>query len=410
MPKFACISVDSEGQRVEMRYEAASVPEVSSFLRTRGLTPVSIKEVKEGAFTGQLVGELSALFQAHQIKISEVAVFFRQLATMLEAGVNLSECLDNLSSQTENQKFALIIRQVREYVAWGRKFSEALSEYPRIFPSLVREMMAVGEESGSLDRVTSEVASYIESQIDLKKKVVNASRYPMFITGFFLFVVAVMVFFLLPQFKQIFDSYGAELPPLTQFVLNVSDFFIRNILYEIILILALAVLIFGYFRGRKGRGALDRIKLKLPIVAKLFYYHLLARICRTLGILLTSGVPLVLALDHTAAVAENVVAERAIREVRERIIQGSTLAAEMRKQSFFPPLVTGMVHTGERSGTLNEILPKVADFYDRELDYRVKALTSTLEPILIVGLGVLVGFFVMTMYYPIFSLSKALIG
>ncbi|NVL93640.1 MAG: type II secretion system F family protein, partial [Desulfobacterales bacterium] len=152
MPKFACISVDGEGQRVEMRYEAPSVPEVSSFLRTRGLTPVSIKEVKEGAFTGQLVGELSALFQAHQVKISEVAVFFRQLATMLGAGVNLSECLDNLSSQTENQKFALIIRQVREYVAWGRKFSQALSEYPRIFPSLVREMIAVGEEAGSLDQ------------------------------------------------------------------------------------------------------------------------------------------------------------------------------------------------------------------------------------------------------------------
>jgi len=230
----------------------------------------------------------------------------------------------------------------------------------------------------------------------------------MFITGFFLFVVAVMVFYLLPQFKQIFDSYGAELPPLTQFVLNVSDFFIRNILYEIILVLGLGVLIFGYFRARKGRGALDRIKLKLPIVAKLIYYHLLARICRTLGILLTSGVPLVLALDHTAAVAENVVAERAIREVRERIIQGSTLAAEMRKQSFFPPLVTGMVHTGERSGTLNEILPKVADFYDRELDYRIKTLTSTLEPVLIIGLGVLVAFFVISMYFPIFNLAEVM--
>jgi len=408
MPKFTCISVDNQGQRVETRHEAGSIPEVSSFLRTRGLTPVSIKEVKAEAFTGQVARELSSLLQARRIKASDVAVFFRQLATMLEAGVNLSECLDGLSSQTENQKFALILRQIRQYVAWGRRFSQALSEYPRIFPSLIIEMVAVGEEAGSLDKVTSEVASYLERQIDLKKKVVNASRYPMFITGFFVVAMGVMIFFIIPQFKQIFASFGAELPAMTQFILNVSDFLIRNLLYEIILVLGLVALGFGYFRAGKGRGTLDRIKLKLPIVAKLIYYLVLARICRTLGILLTSGVPLVLALDHTAAVAENVVAERAIKEIRERIVEGSTLAAEMRKQSFFPALVTGMVHTGERSGTLNEMLPKVADFYDRELDYRIQALTSTLEPILIIGLGVLVGFFVISMYYPIFNLAMVM--
>ncbi|GAH27125.1 unnamed protein product, partial [marine sediment metagenome] len=282
------------------------------------------------------------------------AVFFRQLATMLEAGVNLSECLDSLSSQTENKNFAHLLRETRQYVAWGRRFSEALSEYPRIFPPLVTEMIAVGEEAGLLDEVTSEVASYLEGQIDLKKKVVNASRYPMFITGFFLIVVGVMVFYLIPQFKQIFASYGAELPAISQFVINASDFFVRNLPYEIILVLGLGVLMLGYFQTSKGKGGLDRIKLKLPIVAKLIYYLVLARICRTLGLLLHSGVPLVDALDHTAAVAENVVAENAIREIRERIVEGSTLAQEMRKQSFFPPLVTGMVHTGERSGTLSE--------------------------------------------------------
>ena len=408
MPKFACISVDNQGQKTETRHEAASIPELSSFLRSRGLTPVSVKEIKPETVSSQVVRELSSLLKARRIKAGEVAIFFRQLATMLEAGVNLSECLDTLSFQTENKNFAHLLRQTRQYVAWGQRFSEALSEYPRIFPPLVTEMIAVGEEAGLLDEVTSEVASYLEGQIDLKKKVVNASRYPMFITGFFLIVVGVMVFYLIPQFKQIFASYGAELPAITRFVLNVSDFFIRNLLYEIILVLGLGVLMLGYLRTSKGRGGLDRIKLKLPIVAKLIYYLVLARICRTLGLLLHSGVPLVVALDHTAAVAENVVAENAIREIRERIVQGSTLAQEMRKQSFFPPLVTGMVHTGERSGTLSDILPKVADFYDRELDYRIKALTSTLEPILIVGLGVLVAFFVMAMYYPIFNLTTVM--
>jgi len=408
MPKFACISVDSRGERIETRHEAASIPEASSFLRSRGLTPFSIKEIKPETFSSQAVRELSSLLRQRHIKMSEVAAFFRQLATMLEAGVNLSECLDTLSFQTENQHFAHLLRQTREYVAWGQRFSQALSEHPHIFPPLITEMIAVGEEAGSLDEVTSEVASYLEGQIDLKKKVVNASRYPMFITGFFLLVVGVMVFYLIPQFKQIFASYGAELPAITQFVLNVSDFFIRNLLYEIILVLGLAVLMLGYLQTGKGKGSLDRLKLKLPIVAKLIYYLVLARICRTLGLLLHSGVPLVMALDHTAAVAENVVAEEAIRETRDGIVQGSTLAQEMRKQSFFSPLMVGMVHTGERSGTLSEILPKVADFYDRELDYRIKALTSTLEPVLIVGLGVLVAFFVMSMYYPIFNLATVM--
>jgi type IV pilus assembly protein PilC len=408
MPKFASISVDSQGQKIETRHEAASIPEVSSFLRTRGLTPVSVKEIKAETFSSQAVRELSSLLRARRIKAGEVAVFFRQLATMLEAGVNLSECLDNLSSQTENKNFAHILRQTREYVSWGRKFSQALSEYPRIFPPLVTEMVAVGEEAGSLGEVTSAVANYLEGQIDLRKKVSNASRYPMFISGFFLVAVGIMVFYLIPQFKQIFASYGAELPAISQFVMNVSDFFIRNLPYEIVIILGLGVLGFGYLRTGKGRGILDRIKLKLPIVAKLIYYLILARICRTLGLLMQSGVPLVLALDHTAAVAENVVAENALKEIRERIIQGSTLAEEMGRHRFFPPLVTGMVYTGERSGTLSEILPKVADFYDRELDYRIKALTSTLEPVLIVGLGVLVAFFVIAMYYPIFNLAKVM--
>jgi len=408
MPKFASISVDSQGQKIETRHEAASIPEASSFLRGRGLTPVSIKEIKPEAFSSQVVRELSSLLRQRRIKMSEVAVFFRQLATMLEAGVNLSECLESLSSQTENKNFARLLRQTREYVTWGRRFSQALSEYPRIFPPLITEMIAVGEEAGLLDEVTSEVASYLEGQIDLKKKVVNATRYPMFITGFFLVAMGVMVFYLIPQFKQIFASYGAELPAITRFVMNISDFLIRNLAYEIILILGLGVLGLGYLRTGKGKGALDRIKLKLPIVAKLIYYLVLARICRTLGLLLHSGVPLVVALDHTAAVAENVVAEEAIRETRDGIVQGSTLAQEMRKQSFFSPLMVGMVHTGERSGTLSDILPKVADFYDRELDYRIKALTSTLEPVLIIGIGVLVAFFVIAMYYPIFNLAEVM--
>ena len=408
MSKFACISVNNEGQKVQSTQEAVSILEVSSSLRNRGLTPVSIKEIKPGSSGGQALGEVFSFLKGGRIKDQQVADFFRQLATMLHAGVSLSDCLESLSSQAENPHFSRLLTQVREYIAWGKKLSEAFSEYPRVFPLFVIEMIAVGEETGSLDQVTGDVAAFLEGQIELKKKVKEATRYPMFVTGFFLVAVGVMVFYLIPQFKAIFDSYGASLPPLTLFVLNASDFLIGNLPYEIAVVVGLGLFALFYLRTAKGKGLLDRMKLKLPLVAKLTSYLLLARICRTLGLLLQSGVLLMVALDHTAAVAGNVVVESAIREIRKRIVEGSTLAQEMSKHSFFPPMVVGMARTGEQTGTLSEILPKVADFYDRELNYQLKALISILEPCLIIGLGVMVAFFVLSMYYPIFTLGDAI--
>jgi len=405
MSKFACISVNNEGQKVQSTQEAVSIPEVASFLRNKGLTPVSIKKVRLGSSDGQTLGEVFPFLKGGGVREGQVAAFFRQLGTMLHAGVSLSEALESLSSQAENPNFSRLLTQVREYIAWGKKLSEAFCEYPRVFPVFITEMIAVGEESGSLDRVTLDVATYLEGQIELKKKVKESTRYPVFVTGFFLVAVGVMVFYLIPQFKGIFESYGAELPPLTQFVLNTSGFLIRNLPYEIALVLGLGIFALFYLRTAKGKGFLDRIKLKLPIMAKLTSYLLLARICRTMGLLLQSGVLLMVALDHTAAVAGNVVAENIIRDIRKRIVEGSTLAQEMGKHSFFPPLVVGMVKTGEQSGTLSEILPQVADFYDQELNYRLKALVSILEPSLIICLGVVVAFFVLAMYYPIFNLA-----
>ena len=408
MPKFTCICIDSQGQRVKTRYEADSIPEATSFLRDRNLIPVSVKEIKSDTFVRQTMRELGGLLAARQIKASEKAVFFRQLATMLKAGMNLLDCLKDLSSHTDNKNFSLLIEEVRRYVAWGRSFSQALSEYPHIFPSLITEMIGVGEEAGSLDEVVSDMAKFLESQIDLKKKVASASRYPMFILAFFVVVVGVMVFYLIPTFKGIFSSFGAELPPLTRFTIAVSDFLIKNSPYVIVLILAMGFVGYGYSRSGKGQGILDKMKFRIPVMGKLTYNLVLARVCRTLGILLRSGVPLIVALEHTAAVSDNVVAEEAIREMREKIIQGSTLAQEMGKQSFFPSLVAGMIHTGEESGKLSEILPQVADFYDAEVDYLVKALTSTLEPVLIIGLGAIAAFFVLAMYLPIFQLGEVM--
>lgn len=408
MPKFACICIDSQGQRIEARHEADSIPEVTSFLRDRDLTPVSVVEIKSDTFIRQMIRELRGLLAARQIKASEKAIFFRQLATMLKAGMNLLDCLTDLSSHMDNKNFSLLIEEVRRYVTWGRSFSKALSEYPYVFPPLITEMIAVGEEAGSLDEVVSEMAKFLESQIDLKKKVASATRYPVFILAFFVVVVGIMVFYLIPIFKGIFSSFGAELPPLTRFIITISDFLIKNFPYLIVLILAIGFLGYGYSRTGKGQGILDKMKLRIPVMGKLTYNLVLARVCRTLGILLGNGVPLVVALEHTAAVSDNVVAGKAIREMREKIIQGSTLTREVTKQSFFPSLVARMIHTGEESGKLSEILPQVADFYDAEVDYQVKAFTSTLEPVLIIGLGAVAAFFVLAMYLPIFQLGDVM--
>jgi len=185
MPKFACTCVDSQGQRVKTHSEANSIPEVTAFLRDRNLIPISVEEIKSDTFARQTIGELRNLLAARRIKPSERAVFFRQLSTMLKAGMNLLECLEDLSSHVDNKNFSLLIKQVRSNVAWGRSFSDALSEYPHIFPPLVTEMIAVGETTGGLDEVISDIAKHLENQVDLKKKVSSASRYPMFILGFF---------------------------------------------------------------------------------------------------------------------------------------------------------------------------------------------------------------------------------
>jgi len=408
MPKFACTCVDSQGQRVKTHSEANSIPEVTAFLRDRNLIPISVEEIKSDTFARQTIGELRNLLAARRIKPSERAVFFRQLSTMLKAGMNLLECLEDLSSHVDNKNFSLLIKQVRSNVAWGRSFSDALSEYPHIFPPLVTEMIAVGETTGGLDEVISDIAKHLENQVDLKKKISSASRYPMFILGFFVVVVGIMVFYLIPKFEVIFSSFGTELPALTRFTIGISNFLIKNSPYLLVLILGIGFLGYGYSRTGKGRSTLDGMKLKLPLIAKLTYNLLLARICRTLGILLRSGVPLIVALEHTAAISDNVVAEKVIREIREKIVQGSTLSQEVRKQSFFPPLVAGMMHTGEESGKLSEILPQIADSYETEVDYHVKGITSILEPILIVGLGVIAAFFVLAMYLPIFHLGEAI--
>ncbi len=408
MPKFNCICVDNQGQRVETHYEANSILEVTSFLRNRNLTPISVQKIRSGTFFRQVMSELNNLSVASQIKASEKAIFFRQLGAMLKAGMNLVDCLEDFSSQMSNKVFSSIIGQIKRRIVGGSSFSQALSDYPRIFPPLIKEMITVGEMTGSLDDVISNIASFLESQINLKKNIATASRYPMFMLFFFVVAVGIMIFYLIPIFKGIFLAYGAELPALTRFTMSMSDFFIKNLVYEVIFIVGIGFLGFGSAGTRKGRANLDKIKLKLPIIARFIHDTLLARICRALGILLQSGVSLVVALEQTAAISDNAVAEKAIREMREKIIQGSTLGKEMRKQSFFPSLVTGMVHTGEESGTLSDILPQIADFYDREIDYKIKDLGATLEPILIIGLGAIAAFFVLAMYLPIFQLGGAM--
>jgi len=405
MSKFNCICVDGQGQKTQIHHEANSVPEVSSFLRERGLTPISVEEIKSKGLAGQLIREFHFFFSVRRVKAAEITIFFRQLATMLAAGISLSECLENLSSQTDNKNFAGLIKELRKYVVYGNSFSQALSEYPHLFPPLVTEMVTIGEETGSLDKIIFNLVSYLEAQIALKKKVISVSRYPLFVFCFFMVVVGVMVFFLIPTFKVIFSSYGAQVPILTQFIIDISNFLVRGLPYEVILFLGMSLLGYGYLHTAKGRALLDTLKLKIPIMAKITHSIVLARICRSMGTLLESGVSLTTALEHTA-IANNIIAEKALRQIRKKIIQGSILSQELRNQSFFPSLIAGMVQTGEESGKLGDILLQIASFYESEADYRIKAVISILEPVLIIGVGIMIGLFIISMYLPIFNLGN----
>jgi type IV pilus assembly protein PilC len=338
------------------------------------------------------------------ISSKDIAVFTRQFSVMIDAGLPLVQCLEILGQQQDNKAFQKVILQVRQDVEGGLSLAEALRKHPQAFDDLYVNMVAAGEAGGILDTILQRLATYIEKNVKLKSQVRSALIYPVAVVVIAVIVVYVILWKVIPVFASLFEGLGASLPLLTQVIVNVSHF-IGNFWWLIFLIVA--GVIFGthqYYQTEGGRYQLDKLMLKLPAIGLLLRKIAVARFCRTLGTLLSSGVAILESLDITARTAGNAVIEEAILMVRKEVEEGKNLADPLTRTEQFPPMVCQMIGVGEQTGAMDTMLSKIADFYEDEVDAAVEGMMALLEPIIISFLGVVIGTIVIAMYLPMFSL------
>ena len=403
MGKFAWEGTTKSGQTMKGEMEAPDEASVQAQLRRQGIAPGKIKERGKG-----LDIEIKIPGFEPKVKTVEIVIFTRQFATMIDAGLPLVQCLDILSKQQENKTFKTILTQVKEDVEAGSTFADALKKHPKAFDTLFVNLVAAGEIGGILDTILNRLAAYMEKAMKLKKQVKSAMTYPMTIVGIAVLVIAVILVFVIPQFQSMFESFGSQLPLPTRIVIWLSDALQRYFLLIIGGSYAILWALKRIYRTPKGCLFFDALFLKLPVMGVLVRKVAVAKFTRTLGTMISSGVPILDGLDIVAKTAGNKIVENAIYKVAQSISEGKTIAEPLEQSGVFPPMVCSMISIGEQSGSIDTMLNKIADFYDDEVDDAVGNLTAMMEPLLMVFLGTTVGGLVVAMYMPIFAMGDAL--
>jgi type IV pilus assembly protein PilC len=390
------------GKVVEGSLEAENAQLVVSKLRSMGYTPIEIQQ-SGGANLGR---ELKIPGLSDRIKLKEVAVFSRQFATMINSGLSLLRSLYILAEQTESKPLAEVVGQVRMDVERGSSLSAALAKQPKAFNRLYVSMVRAGEVGGALDSVLMRLAETIEKQVELRRKVKSAMTYPVVVAVLVLVIVTGMLLFVIPMFENIYKELGGTLPAPTQLMINISKI-LREWWYLIFgLEIGAAIGFKKWINSEEGRKRWDAIKLKVPVFGKLVTKTALARFSRTLSALVRSGVPILESLDIVAETSGNYVVSVAVRDTQQAVKRGEPLSKKLEDHAVFPPMVVQMMAVGEETGALDEMLDKIADFYDQEVEATVDALTSLIEPILIVVMGVCVGGMIISLYLPMFNIIK----
>jgi type IV pilus assembly protein PilC len=399
---FAYVGRDGAGQVVTGAIDGDTEIAAISRLQEMGYLITSLKR----RATQPKVEDLLARFAG--VRLKDLTVFTRQLATMINAGLTIIASLTILQQQTMSQKLREIIGKVRGEVEGGLPLSDALGAHPEAFNQLYVNMVRAGETGGALDDVLGRLSGFLEKELALRQRVKSAMVYPILVASAAAGIVSFIVFFILPKFVDVFKDLGVPLPLPTQFLIwfTINS---RRYWYVIVLVMVVAVYGFRYYIGTPdGRRWFDRFKLRMPLFGPVSRNVVMARFCRTLGTLIHSGVPILHALDVVGKATSNVVLIKAIESVRNSIREGESISGPLQASGIFPPMVVQMVAVGERTGALDTMLAKVADFYDTEVEYAVAALTSVLEPALIMVMGGIVGFIVISFYLPLFTLVGAI--
>jgi len=401
MPQmYIWVAETKKGRKLKGELEAASEQIAMAQLRKRNLKVLKLKPKPKDIFE-------NVAFMQPKVTNKDLVIFTRQFSTMIDAGLPLVQGLNILADQAENPKFRSILKQITKDVEGGSTLAEAMKKHPKVFNELFVNLIAAGEVGGILDTILQRLATFIEKAAELKSKIKGALTYPIVVVCIAFIVIAVILIFVIPVFQDMFASFGSALPAPTQLVVNMSDFMKGNIHWVILGIVVLAFAFKQYRNTKGGRKTTDNIALRLPIFGDLLKKTAVARFTRTLGTMLASGVPILDSLEIVAKTAGNVIIEEIIYEVRGSIAEGQTIAEPLSENDIFPGMVIQMISVGEATGALDTMLEKIGDFYDKEVDAAVDALTSMLEPLLMLFLGGAIGGLVVAMYLPIFSMAGA---
>ncbi|MFC1541205.1 type II secretion system F family protein [Candidatus Latescibacterota bacterium] len=390
------------GKEVKGEFEAESLEDANRYLRSKSIIASKVKKKPK---------QLSLQFGTG-VKAEDITNFARQFSAMISAGLPLIQCLTILTEQSENENFKKVLENVKANVESGNSLAESMAKHPKIFPELFINMIAAGEVGGILDTILLRLATFLEKAAALKRKIKGAMMYPVVISIVAVVAVAALLVFVIPVFSSMFKDFGAELPKPTQFVVNMSNFMKtpKKILPLLGFFVVSAIAFIKYKATPKGRLNVDKMILKLPVMGDLAKKSVVAQFSRTLGTLLSSGVSIIEALEITAKTAGNMVVRLALESMISSISEGKTITEPMKETGVFPPMVIQMVAVGEESGGLDQMLNKIADFYDEEVNAAVETLTSIMEPIIIVVLAVIMGGTLIAMYLPMFDMINAVGG
>ena len=403
MPTFTYTARARDGKKQKGTMTADSQQALRQSLSQRGLTAENVQEIKKG---GRLQGKMGK-----KVKTAELLVFTRQLSTIVSAGLPLLQGLDILAEQTDNEGFAGMIESVAANVESGQSFSDALGGFPKAFPDLYVSMVRAGEAGGDLDGVLLQLADYLEAMEDLKRRIKSAMTYPVVAFSMILLIAAGLIIWVVPQFAEIFGSFGRQLPVPTRVLIATSEV-LRSWRAAVIVGVFVAIIIGVkmYAKTPAGRYQLDALKLRLPVFGPLQRKVAISRFTRTLSTLTRSGVAILQALEIVERTAGNEVFARAVRQAGDSVRSGETLADPLARSGQFPAMVTRMIAVGEKTGALEQMLAKISDFYDSEVRATVDGLTSLIEPILIMMMGIVVGGIVIALFMPILQLSSLVSG
>ena len=403
MPAFLWEATSRKGEQKKGELDAADEATVRAQLRRQGFKNINVKTKPK-----DLMEYLP--FLKESVKEKDVVVFSRIFSTMINAGLPLIQCLELLASQEQNKTFAGIIRAIKEDIEGGSTLTDALKKYPKIFDELFVNLVAAGEAGGILDVILSRLSAYMEKAMKLKSKVKGAMTYPASVLVISIGVVAVLLLKVIPVFQKMFEGMGGTLPAPTQFLVNASQF-AQNYFYVFIIVIVAVVFAYKRFVAtEKGRYVVDSLALKAPVFGQLIRKVAVSKFTRTMSTMMSSGVPILEALNIVSKTAGNVIIENALIQTRKSISEGRTIAEPLMETDIFPPMVVQMIAVGEATGALDTMLAKIADFYDDEVDAAVDALTSLLEPFMMVFLGGVVGGMIIAMYLPIFQMASVVGG